>query len=579
MKEYKTNICCLNTPQCIVDYLQQEHEVYDGCFGKRIDLSPLKRQEYFLLPMVDFPENIQEYDVFVVDLKKPNIEPYAVRDHERRFVGDGENMYFLVPYSQTILDSTPFGASLFRYLLPNNSVKRPQIIIIFQEEQYECSYTIVDRLSDYDYRNKRDKKFSNYMFASSLHLHNSETGEQFFIENNAWAKKLFLGMEDRLTYKQTFLPRKILNQQTNEYEYDTHVVPLLQNRNGEVVSFAQGFDDEPMFFVLPQADDTTKLEMVKRLFEGILYENFSDYFPTIEKSKWIHKVLYAHPEVRKIDDEIISLEKDYLARKELLEHKKDEISHSYDFLQKLITATGDDLVQAMIVYLKWLGFEKVIDKDTTAESVLEEDIQVDLGENRLLIIEVKGIYGTSQDSECSQIDKIRYRRLKQNRDCEIYALYVVNHQRGTEPSMRHNPPFTKEQMEDAKSCDRGLLTTWQLFKIYQAVELGVISKEQVRNSLLQAGVISFEPDLAKTLSEPYHSWHGGMVLGIDLDTPVSVGDEILVENENGWYCAEVISIQQEGTSYESVENGQTGIGLSQKLPNGKFYVKHIINEE
>ena len=142
--------------------------------------------------------------------------------------------------------------------------------------------------------------------------------------------------------------------------------------------------------------------------------------------------------------------------------------------------------------------------------------------------------------------------------------------------MRQNPPFTKEQMEDAKSCDRGLLTTWQLFKIYQAVDLGVITKERVRNSLLQIGVISFEPDLAKPLNEPYHSWQGGMVLGIDIDTQVSVGDEIFVETENGWYCAEVKSIQQEGTSYESVENGQTGIGLSQKLPNGRFYVKHNI---
>ena len=575
MKEYKTNICCLNTPQCIVEYLQQEHEVYDGCIGRRFDLSQLKREGHFLLPKVDFPVNIQEYDVFVVDLKKPNIEPYAVRDHERRFVGDGENMYFLVPYSQTILDSTPFGSHLFRYLLPNNSVKRPQIIIIFQEEQYECSYTIVDRLSDYDYRNNRDKKFSNYEFASSLYLHNSETGKQVVLERDEWAKRLFLGMEDKLIYKQTFLLRKILNQQANGYEYDTSVVPLLQKRNGEVVSFAQGFDDEPIFFVLPQADDTTKLEMVKRLFEGILYENFSDYFPTIEKSKWIHKVLYAHPEVRKIDDEIISLEKDYLARNELLEHKKEEISHSYDFLQKLITATGDDLVQAMIVYLKWLGFENVIDKDTTADSVLEEDIQIDLDENRLLIIEVKGIHRTSQDSECSQIDKIRYRRLKQNRNREIYALYVVNHQRGIEPVARQNPPFTKEQMEDAKCCDRGLLTTWQLFKIYQAVELGAISKEQVRNSLLRAGVISFEPDLAKPINDPYHQWQEGMVLGIDVNTPVGVGDDIFVENENGWYCAKVTSIQQEGISYECVEKGKTGIGLSQKLPNGKFYAKHI----
>lgn len=576
MKEYKTNICCLNTPQSIVEYLQQEHGVYDGCIGKRIDLSPLKRQEYFLLPMVDFPENFQEYDVFILDLKIPNLIPYNIRQHERQHVGDGENLYFLTKSTQTVFDSIPFGAYQFNCKLRKNIHKTPPIIVVFQEKQYECNYAIVNRFSEYNYNDERNSELSNYDFTKSLRLHNSEIGEQFAIENNKWSKRLFLGIEDKLIYKQTFLPRMILNQQTNEYEYDTHVVPLLRNRNGEVVSFAQAFEEEPIFFVLPQADDDTKLEIIKRLFEGILYENFSSYFPTIEKSKWIHKVLYAHPEVRKIDDEIISLEKDYLARKEQLEHQKEGISHSYDFLQKLITATGDDLVQAMIVYLKWLGFENVIDKDTTAEAVLEEDIQVDLGGNRLLIIEIKGIYRTSQDSECSQIDKIRYRRLKQDRNREIYALYIVNHQRGIEPVARQNPPFTKEQMEDAVSCDRGMMTTWQLFKIYQAVELGAISKVHVRNSLIQTGVIVFEPDLVKPINDPYHQWQEGMVLGIDVNTPIGVGDDIFVENGNGWYCAKVTSIQQEGISYECVEKGKTGIGLSQKLPNGKFYVKRHV---
>lgn len=573
MTECKTNICCLNTPQSVVEYLQRDHAVYDGCIGKRIDLSQLRRESHFLLPLVDFPQNILEYDVFVIDLMKPAIVPYDITDHERKYIGDGENTYFMVPYSQTIFDSTPFGAYLCKYLLRNN-VKKP-IMIVFQEEQHECNYTIVDRLSDYDYRNKRDKKFSNYQFAPSLCLHNSEMGQQIILEDNEWARRLFHGLEDKLIYKQTFQPWTIFNQQTNEYEYDTHVAPLLLNRNEKVVSFAQGFDDEPMFFVLPQADDDIKLELIKRLFEGILYEYFSDYFPLVGKSKWIHKNLYAHPEVRKIDNEIDNLEKEYFKHKQILEHQKEEISQRYDFLQKLITATGDDLVQAMIIYLKWLGFEKVIDKDTTAEDVLEEDIQVDLGGNRLLIIEVKGIFRTSQDSECSQIDKIRYRRLKQNRNRDIYALYVVNHQRGIEPVTRQNPPFTKEQMDDAASCDRGMMTTWQLFKIYQAVELGAISKEKVRDSLLQTGVISFEPDLVKPLNAPYHQWQDGMVLGIEVNTPIGVGDDIFVENENGWYASKIISIQQEGNALECVEQGKTGIGLSQKLPNGTMYVKHV----
>lgn len=577
MTEHKTNICCLNAPQGVVEYLRQEHEVYDGCIGRRIDLSQLKRDEHFLLPRVDFPENIQEYDVFVMDLKKPDIEPYVARDHERRYVGDGENTYFLVPYSQTIFDSTPFGAHLLNYLFRYNENK-PQIIIVFQEEQYEWNYTIVDRLSDYNYHNKRNKKFSNYQFAAALRLYKSESGTQLEVLTNKWSKRLYCGIEDKLQYKQIFHPYMILNQQTNEYEYDTHVVPLLLNRNEKVISYAQGFENEPIFFILPQADDDTKLELIKRLFEGILYEDFSNYFPLIEKSKWIHNALYAHSKVREIDNEILALEKEYLERKKILEDQKEEFANRYEFLHTLLTGTGEELTQAIISYLKWLGYEKVIDKDTTAESVLEEDIQIDLGEKGLLIIEVKGIYRTSQDSECSQIDKIRYRRLKQNRNRDVYALYVVNHQRGIEPIARQNPPFTKEQMEDAVSCDRGLLTTWQLFKVYHAVELGVISKEKVRERLLLTGVVSFEPDLVKPIKEPYHQWHDGMVLGIDVNTPIGVGDDIFVENHNGWYAAKITSVQQEGNVYQCVSEGKTGVGLSHKLPSGKLYIKHIVKE-
>lgn len=38
-------------------------------------------------------------------------------------------------------------------------------------------------------------------------------------------------------------------------------------------------------------------------------------------------------------------------------------SNEYSFLHKLLTATGDELVEACLEYFKWLGFKDVIDKD------------------------------------------------------------------------------------------------------------------------------------------------------------------------------------------------------------------------
>lgn len=90
----KTNICCLNISSCIVEYLKEEHSVYDGCLGNKIDLTHLSNGSHYLLSTHDFPSNIQEYDVFVIDLAKRNPVLYDERNHIRQYVM-GEACYML----------------------------------------------------------------------------------------------------------------------------------------------------------------------------------------------------------------------------------------------------------------------------------------------------------------------------------------------------------------------------------------------------------------------------------------------------------------------------------------------------
>lgn len=567
MTDKKTNICCLNAPKSVVQYLQMEHAVYEGCIGKRIDLSA-KTACQFILPKTNFPSNMQEYSVFVIDLKKPKPITFYKEEHKYKYVEDSKNMCFLSDSEQTLYDTIPFGAWLFGEKLRIN-IKQP-LVIMFQEEKYEREINFVERTKDDRYRNAETHKMSNYDFALSLPIGKTLSGEHIEMASNALSKMLFDGLLEKLIFRQTFyIP-------DNSNIGKTIYVPLLYDGNGNAVSFIQVPEEKPIYFVLPQTDDATKAEIVKRLFEGLLYEQFSSYFPLVEKAKWIHKQEYAFPEVKEIDKRIAVLEKELEENIKRLEQQKKECEEKYSFLHKLITASGEELVQAMITYLKWLGFENVIDADKSAEDTLQEDISVDMGDEGLLIMEVKGLYGTSKDSECSQIDKIWNRKSKkvENKGRDIYALYVVNHQRGIEPLERQNPPFTDNQIEDAKAMERGMLSTWELYKAYYAIELGVLSKERVRKSLLKSGVITFEPDMVKPLNEPYHTWQKGMVLGINVDTPISNGDTIYVENDEGWHSAEVCSIQQEDQELETVTEGKTGVGLSQKLPNGKLYVKH-----
>ena len=574
----KTNICCLNISSCIVEYLKKEHSVYDGSLGDKIDLTHLSRGSHYLLSTYNFPSNIQEYDVFVIDLAKRKPILYDKQNHTHQYVGDGSNRYFLSETNQTIFNTIPFGAFLLQDYLVKNRVKEP-IVIIFQEKKQESTYHFVDKISTYDYRDEETRKFSNYSFADSLPLSGIQYGQLVNRADNKLSKILFDGIEDKLQYHQLFYHPEKYNPDTQKCESSSNILPLLYNRNNDLISFVQIEKNEPIYIVLPQAEDDIKLKIIKQLFEKVLYVKFSNYFPYIENAKWIHKNIYKLPGIQEIETKIEEAYKEFIDKKNILNQEIVEIENKFDFLQKLITTTGEELVQAMIEYLKWLGFKNVIEKDSLSNGVFEEDIQVDLEEDGLLIIEVKGIYGTSKDSECSQIEKIKHRREKERKKWDVYALYVVNHQRGIEPTRRENPPFNSRQIEDAISDERGLLTTWQLYSIFHAIEFGVISKEKVRKDLLNNGNILFVPDLVRELNAPYKSWKDGLVLGLDVNTQISINDEVFVENNGCWYTAKIVSLQQENQDLKSVSSGKTGVQLSKKLPKGKIYVKHIENHE
>lgn len=573
---HKTNICCLNTSKSIVDYLRQEHSIYDGKLGDLIDLTEKARRTNFLLPTYDFPENIQEFDIFVVDLKKGKPILYDEQDHTRKYVGETKNLFFLSQTNQTIFDTYPLGALMLKKRLFKDSTRVP-IVIVFQGAKRDCNYTIVDKISEFNYCIEGEEKYLNYEFASSLPFLDTESGQIVSLSNKKTSKILFDGLENDLQYDQLFYHPQKYNSEISEGEPDPCVIPLLVNRDDNLISFIQIKENEPIYFVLPQADDTVKLTILQRLFEKVLYEKFSSYFPFLESIKWIHKDAYLLPGIKEIKIKIEIAEQEFLNKKELLNNEIERVEQQFNFLQNLITATGEDLVTAMLEYFSWLGFENVVEKDATASSVLEEDIQVDLGYNGLLIVETKGLYGTSKDSECSQIEKIKHRREKERQSFDVYALYIVNHQRGIEPLKRMNPPFTPFQIEDAKTDGRGLLTTWQLYNIYHAIEFGVISKKQVMEDLLQYGCIEFHPDLVQVLNTPYGYWQHDTVLGIDVNTSMSVGDVIFSYYEGQWFQAKVVSLQQDKVPCETVNSGRTGIQIDKKLPKGEFYIKHEIH--
>ena len=555
MKINKTKICCLNFDKEICDHLRnQNFDVYDGSLGKIVDISDRQSHEVQILPNYDFPKNIQEYDIFITDLMNEETIIYKSEEHTKATITCENGGYFISKYPETIFNPIPFGCHCLYYSIINNS--RPIINIIFQAPKKTVKYTFKDIT-----QNNIPDQFSETNYSLTEYFADKVSyGQEIKICENNYAKTLFAGFEDEIEYNQTFRPIK-----NRCIDVEEKFFPLLLSKRDDIISYFY-ISKYEIVFMLPQLK--SKKQLLDILFKDVLYRDFSEYFPFVEACSWKNNSQYYLPYHKSLLEKKEEIKHKYEIEIQKIDNKIKENNEKHNFLHDILTETGDALVQAVITYLSWLGFENILDKDKVSEKdILEEDIQVDLGKNGLLIIEVKGLYGTSKDSECSQISKVRYRRCEERGKFDVYALYVVNNERGKEPIKRTIPPFNDNQIKDAEHDKRGMLYTWQLFNLYFNIENGLITKEEARRRILNTGLIDFTPNVVK-LGKPYKFYKNNTVVCVELsNVQVSKGDKLAYEEYGRYYLLTIREIQQDKNVCDQVSNGKVGIELDREVPN------------
>ena len=544
-----TRICCIDTSEEIRNYLMgQGFFVFDGSFGTRINVDANNKQNSYSKLLLNhvFPQNIQEYELFIIDMNNNKVIPYQKSDHQLTNITNGRASYFYSNGASTIFNPIPYSALSFRQLVSSH-LTRPRIKIVFHAPKEYIDYYYGD--SPY---HSHLSRYCNYDFTNNL-SYESLSGTDVKITKNEISKTLFTNFINDTSYYQTFQ-----NKETDNY------ISLLKSANDDVVSYLYTSDSE-IVFMLPQVKD--KVSLLKVLFSDILYKDFSEYFPNINTESWKHKKEYYLPNHQQLLDKKKSLTIQYEKDVEEIEHQIIENESKYAFLHNIITESGDKLVKATIEYLKWLGFSNVIDKDTTVKKGLfEEDIQIDLGKDGLLVIEVKGIRHTSTDSECSQIHKIVHRRGKERGKYDVKGLFIVNNELCIEPLKRTLPPFNKTQIQDAINDERGLVYTWQLFNLYYDIENGFISKDEARKRLLLSGLINFTPNL-QSLGTPYNILKDGIVICVELNGQQIVkGGSVAFKNNGRYEKRTIINIQQNHINVENCNKGNVGIEVDKAVP-------------
>lgn len=504
-----------------------------------------------------FPDNIHESDILII-----NLDSYSIVEYEqnKKLIS---NLIFEVNPKVNIFNPRPFNSRVLEDTL--HSKNNDSIVLIFATSAHTQRY--IGRLNEQTGTQSQDfGEFNIYSFAGNSYykMPQPKSGEHIEVcEKRKEFNSLFTLLEKFLKgtrYNQIFNKWIIRSKEDFELKYAPNYIPLLKNNSGDIVSFMEIRNNSYWLF-LPQIKK--KGEFLESFLKDVASTLLKNVFPEHSLHQWKEKPEYWLPNHKELIDGRKQIDKEY--KKQIEENQKKILQNKakFSFLHDILTETGDDLVEAIIKYLHWIGFEKAIDADKIKgeNGLLEEDIQIEL-EDGLLIIECKGIGGTSTDAECSQISKIKYRRAEARGKLDVSALYIVNHQRHLPPLQRTNPPFKPEQIKDAELEKRGLLSTWKLFNLYFDIEAGIITKEEATKSFLEYGLVEFKPLNLIKIGEPEEIFKDGKVCIIDeLDIELNRGDTIFVEKGDRFNKTIIKEIQVNGKPVEKVEAGEVGLEL------------------
>jgi hypothetical protein len=189
-----------------------------------------------------------------------------------------------------------------------------------------------------------------------------------------------------------------------------------------------------------------------------------------------------------------------------LEARIEELKSSeQEQFNKLLTAEGKDLQQAVVKALKSLNWLNVVDVNDYWKRVIrvkEEDIWL-LDEDEksveqlirdapVTMVMVKDGKAGASDEDCLNLQRYKGRRMQEFNNTKLKAVLVGNYFSQIEAKLRE-VPFSETQVNEAAKDGNGLLTTYELFKAIKAEKEKKTTKEAIREQFnTKVGLITLE---------------------------------------------------------------------------------------
>lgn len=172
---------------------------------------------------------------------------------------------------------------------------------------------------------------------------------------------------------------------------------------------------------------------------------------------------------------------------------------------QLITSQNEVLKKAVIHAFNYLEWPLVVDVDDYWKRVIrtkEEDIwlindlegktiEEKIRRSSIILVVMRSCLGPASESDLTSLQKFKARRMQEFDNTKMKAVLLGNYYLRQDARTR-SIPFTQEQIEEAVADGNGLMSTSDLFWAIKAEKEGRISKEAIRNTIIEKkGLITF----------------------------------------------------------------------------------------
>jgi hypothetical protein len=338
---------------------------------------------------------------------------------------------------------------------------------------------------------------------------------------------------------------------------------LATSKYGDPVAGVIGPDPEEerqgWIFIFPEIK--RRADLVSELVDRVLPALTPRLFPHAEGSRWTRRPEYDLLRVSALKDEIAKIEETTRTHVRELEEQIEAERSQYGFMHDLVTASGDDLVQAVIQALRTIGFEDVRDVDADAEAAgetgpLREDLRI-MDAAVPVLVEVKGITGTPKEASTLQVAKYLAPRMREWDRTDICGLAIVNHQRHLPALDReHQNVFQADVLTNAEQQGFALLTTWDLFRMVRGFLAHGWRHEDVAGLFVTPGRLRPIPSHYQLIGTVDGYWPKGSALGLRLESGVlRVGDRVAYELPVDFIEETVTSLRLDDQTIEEANVG------------------------